>query len=108
MNLFRREFTHLAEQFLAVLHRGVVRLVGAEVAPEGAQRAGGLRGVDGDADGERGGGRRDGRLGESGRGKLCGGQEQNRGGFHERGSPNQARAPPRREANVILLLEGRL
>ena len=55
------QFAEGGEEFAAVLHRGVVGLVGAEETPDGAKRARGFRGIDGDGDGEGRGGRR--RLG---------------------------------------------
>ena len=55
------QFAEGGEEFAAVLHRGVVGFVGAEETPDGAKRARGFRGIDGDGDGEGRGWRR--RLG---------------------------------------------
>ena len=52
VNGLRLQFTELAEQFAAVLHGGVVGFVGAEVAPERAERPGRLGRIHRDRDGE--------------------------------------------------------
>ena len=77
----------LGEEFLAVLHRGVVGLVGAEVAPDGLQFAGGLAGIDGDGDGKRIGG---------GGGRARGEQDAEQRGFHraEGGAHSSTRTKP--------------
>ena len=48
---FRREGAEFGEQLLAILHRGVIRLIRAEEPPDGAQLAFCLSGIDADGDG---------------------------------------------------------
>ena len=43
VNVFGPQFAELGEQFLAILHRGVVRFVTAEETPNGPQQADGTR-----------------------------------------------------------------
>jgi hypothetical protein len=51
--LLRAQLAELGDEFFAVLHRGVIGLVGAEETPDGLKFAEWLPGIDRDGNGER-------------------------------------------------------